>query len=117
MGSEEYFECLKGIDEFLLSNIGRGYVIDYCVSTLKKKNEEKLYRVYVTDALKAIVANTAHYVGPEGLVEAGITMKMRYAELIQEQKVSPKKKKETRTADDVIATIKRKLKRLGGKPS
>lgn len=32
---------------------GRGYVIDHLMSAHRAKQEERLYRVYVTDALKS----------------------------------------------------------------
>lgn len=120
MGADEYFECIKDINIFLLSNMERSYVIDYCVAALKKKREELLYRVYITDCLRAIAENTAHYVGTEGLVKAGMTMQGRYIDIAKENKVTkadkPKKEK-TKTADEVVETIKNKLKKLGSKSS
>ena len=35
--------------------LGRGYVIEHCISTFKALQEEKIYRVYVTDALRALL--------------------------------------------------------------
>jgi hypothetical protein len=113
MGSDEYFDCIKDINPIFLQYHGRGYVIDYCVSALKKKKEEFLYRTYVTDALQAIASNTAHYVG-----ESGIVMTSRYAEkalsLKENNKGKPKKEK-TITAEEVIDNLKNKLTRLGSK--
>ena len=121
MGAEQYFDCIRDINPNILSLYERGYVIDYCVSALKKKREEFIYRTYITDALQAIAANTAHYVGASGLVEAGMTMRSRYADIINTMndrhsgKDKKKEKEETRTADDVISNLKNKLKRLGSK--
>lgn len=120
MGADEYFECIKDINIFLLSNMGRSYVIDFCIAALKKKREELLYRVYITDCLKAIAENTAHYVGTTGLVKAGMTMQSRYADLVldkQNAKGKASQKEKTQTADEVVETIKNKLKKLGSKPS
>ena len=38
----------------MLEIFGRGYVIEHCISSFKKYNEEMTYRVYVTDLLKAL---------------------------------------------------------------
>lgn len=34
-------------------------MIDHCIAVLQKENEEKLYRIYITDSLKLISENTA----------------------------------------------------------
>lgn len=38
----------------MLELFGRGYVIEHCISSFQKYNEEMTYRVYVTDLLKAL---------------------------------------------------------------
>ena len=58
---------------------------------------EKAYRVYVTDCLRVLTENTAKYV-------QGNYVKMRYIEMIEP------KPEETRTADEIINGIKKKLK-------
>ncbi len=115
MGADEYFDLIKDINPIVLSYMGRGYVIDYCVSALKKKREDFLYRVYITDALKAIADNTAQYVGASGLVKAGTILNKRYAEIVIENDNKAKRleKEEVKTSEEVIETIKRKLKKLG----
>lgn len=55
-----------------------------------------VYRIYTTDALKVIAGNTAKYAG-------GSCMKARYADIIYPQP------EETRTAGEIIDSIKRKL--------
>ena len=55
---------------------GRGYVIEHCVSWLKKDSEEKAYRAYITDALKAITDNTGR------AVKNGVGMKSRFADMV-----------------------------------
>jgi hypothetical protein len=120
MGADEYFECIRDINPITLSFMERSYVIDFCIAALKKKREELLYRVYITDCLKAIAENTAHYVGTTGLVKAGMTMQSRYADLVldkQNTKGKAPQKEKTQTADEVVETIKNKLKKLGSKPS
>lgn len=41
----------------MLELYGRGYVIEHCISSFKKYNEEKTYRIYVTDLLRFMSAN------------------------------------------------------------
>lgn len=38
---------------------GRGYVIEHCISSFKKYNEEKTYRIYVTDLLRHLSGNNS----------------------------------------------------------
>lgn len=54
MGADEYFEGLKTINLDLLEIMGRRYVIEHCISAFRAKQEEKMFRVYVTDALRAL---------------------------------------------------------------
>lgn len=68
---------------------------------LKKQMQEKAYRIYVTDALKAITENTAKYAG-------GSYIKARYLNL------EDQRPKETRTPDEIIGKMKDKIARIGG---
>lgn len=71
-------------------------MIDHCVSAFRKEQEEKAYRIYVTDGIKAIVENTAKFAG-------GTIIKERYINLVKP------KKEETRTTKDIIDGIKKKF--------
>ena len=66
--------------------------MEHCVSAFKVKQEEKAYRIYVTDSLKAI-SEGKHLVG-------------RYADIILPQK------EETRDAEEIKSDILNKLKEL-----
>ena len=68
---------------------------------LKKQMREKAYRIYVTDALKAITENTAKYAG-------GSYTKARYLDL------EDQRPEETRTPDEIIGKMKDKIARIGG---
>lgn len=68
---------------------------------LKKQAQEKAYRIYVTDALKAIAENTAKYAG-------GSYMKNRYYDFENPKPV------ETRTGNEIIYQMKAKIARIGG---
>lgn len=64
----------------------------YCFARYKREQEEKVYRVYVTDALKITVENTAKFAG-------GSYIKARYIDIIEPKKV------DTRTGDEIVEDI------------
>ena len=68
--------------------MGSGYVIEHCVSALLERKKAEIYRVYVTDALRA-----------------AYKLDVRYADLWKPQ--------ETRTSEEIISTLKGKLAKLG----
>ena len=86
-----------GLSVELLQMIGKGYVIDHCVSLFKKKQEKKLYQIYVTDTLKLINDNIAKNFG-------GAMIKTKYSELTQTVK------EDNRTGDEVAREV---IGRLG----
>jgi len=79
--------------------MGIGYVIEHYIAFLKKEQHEKAYKCYVADALRIITENTAKANG-------GKYLQARYIDYIEP------KKEETRTADEVITSLKEKLRRL-----
>ena len=62
---------------------GRNYVIEHCVSEYLKRREEKLYRIYVTDALKAIAENTTHYLGANEVIDYGSSLSTRWIDVLE----------------------------------
>lgn len=100
MGGDVWFTLTEDIRLDLLELMGRGYVIDHCIASLRKRNRDIEYRVYITDALKAIVGNTARFAG-------GVELSRRYADYLM-----PHKK--NLTPSEVKAKIKGKI---GGKIS
>jgi hypothetical protein len=74
-------------------------VIDHCVSALKSKRDDELFRVYVTDALKSIAGNTARFNG-------GTEMNTRFKDILDPPE------EDDRTPDEIICSISEKLKRL-----
>jgi hypothetical protein len=88
----------------MLEVLGRGYVIEHCVSSLKLKNEEKAYRTYVTDTLMAIAENTTHFLGMNGVVDYGKTVKTRWIDILNPP---PKedKSEDNRPADEIVSDI------------
>ena len=47
----------------MIELMGAGYVVDYCISRYKHKQEEKIYRAYIADALMHICNNIANGIG------------------------------------------------------
>lgn len=65
-------------------------MIDHCIAAFQREREEKLYRVYVTDALMALVDNSARYVIPGvGPVDCGTHLTMRWQDMIREKQEDP----------------------------
>ena len=86
----------------MLELFGRGYVIDHCVSLLNKKGEDRAFKYYVTDTLRAI-ANILYKVhGGEGTL-----IETRYCDIINH-----KSEERTQSADEIIYSFQ---KRLGAK--
>lgn len=77
--------------------LGRGYVVQHCIAFFRKREEEKAFRVYVTDALRAITSNTANMFG-------GYTIASRYAELVGLIKA------DERSGDEIVADILERLR-------
>jgi hypothetical protein len=77
--------------------LGKGYIISHCVAFIKKEQEEQIFRLYITDALKILTENTAKMYG-------GASLTKRYADIIDMSKPV-----ETRTQEEIIDHIKRKL--------
>lgn len=86
--------------------IGPGYVIQHAVETLRREQKEHLYRVYVAETLRVIAHNTAKSAG------GGEYIKARYTDIIND--FDHPKPEETRTAREIIDTIRGKLAKLGG---
>lgn len=79
----------------MLDLFGSGYVIDHCISVFSTKQEEMLYRIYLTDALKVISENTAK------MVQEGKYLPKRYADLIEKKN----RKEDERTGDEIADEV------------
>ena len=86
--------------------LGKPYILDHCVNHLKKSSEETALKVYITDALKAVAENTGRF------VKGGMTMRRRFADVINNVPEESKEDSQKR-ADDIIARMKNKLAKLG----
>lgn len=78
--------------------MGRGYVIEHCVSTLNAIRKEDNYRVYLTEVLRTISKGV------------GYEIKLGYADLLE--KAENGKEEDERTPDEIIDTIKAKAEMI-----
>lgn len=84
----------------MLDLMGKGYIIQHCVALTSEKTKEKIFKIYITDALRAIAENTAKQYG-------GKVMNLRFADLISEEKHEEKQP----TEDEIISGLKAKLRK------
>jgi hypothetical protein len=80
----------------LLDLFGKGYVVDHCIAFFQKQKRQEELEYYITDTLMYIAQNTAN-------ISGGKVPKNRFYEIMN------RKPEETRTAQDIINNIKRKL--------
>lgn len=88
----------------MLDLMGRGYVLEHCSMYLRKEQDVKALRIYVTDALKTIADNTSR------MVSGGVTLKSRYVEWAEQLK-APREPVESSEA--IINRIKGRISALG----
>lgn len=77
-------------------------MIEHCISAFSKSQEEKAFRIYLTDALKVISENSAG-------VEQRTAMAKRWIDLIDVNTTQEPEK--ARSADEIIADFKNRLNR------
>lgn len=90
---------MESLNFDLLEIMGIGYVIEHYIAFFQKEQRERMFKAYITDALRLITENTAKQVG-------GSYLTARYADIIEP------KKEEKRTANEIIVDLKEKLRRL-----
>ena len=76
---------------------------------MRKQTEDKLFRVYMTDGLKAIADNSAK------LVKEGVSLKSRYIEIIEGIKPDEQPEKPKETGEQIINRITSGLNALAKK--
>lgn len=82
----------------------------YVSSVIDKKNNDDIYRFYVTNALKILTTNTAKFAGGSELVKT-------YAEIIAPKSAEDEAEQERENneqAQDVIAMMKNKIGKMRG---
>lgn len=103
MGADRYGRALTAVDLSKAEFYGDKYISDSIVTSILAETREKQYQYYVTDALKAIVENTAK--------GGGITLNMRYCDWIEQPSEEEQPK---HTPEEVKATVIDEFKRLRG---
>lgn len=74
---------------------------------MRKQAEDRLFRAYLTDGLKAIADNTA------ALHPKGVSIKSRYIEIIDGIKQDEQSEKPKETAEQIIERISTGINKLG----
>ena len=86
----------SGLNVELIEILGKGYIVEHCIALYNSREEERLYRVYVTDLLTGIF-NRLTPSGAEPLTA-------RYADCLQ----YARPKKVEKTGDEIAAEIIKK---------
>ena len=91
----------------MLEILGKPYIIDHCYNYLKVQSEETALKVYMTDAIKAVVENTGR------LSKEGVVMRKRFADIINDVPDEDKNEDNNKKANSIKERIKSKLAKLG----
>lgn len=74
-----------------------------------------MYRVYITDALKAIADNGTHHVTPGfGSADYGTSIKIRWADILQQKNTTHEQKQDDRTCEEIVTDMWARIKKGGG---
>ena len=85
----------SGLSLELLDMIGRGYVVEHCVSSFNKRQKELAFQIYVTDTLKSIDEKLFNTFG-------GTAYKDRFIDRITSEK------KPVKSGDEIAAEVIKK---------
>lgn len=67
--------------------------------------EERIYRVYVTDALMTIAENTATHLGLDGPVEYGGKMTNRWVDIVEKREPHVEPPEDDRPCAEIVSGI------------
>ena len=95
----------------MLELFGADYVIDHVLIEIKKLNEEKSYKVYISDALRAIVNNSAQIAVEQRFY---ILLQKRWIEIITPQE-TPQEIDDPRTCEEIVNDMWKRIKGKGEK--
>lgn len=78
-------------------------MIDHCMSAFAEYSKDLAFRIYITDGLKVISENTAHFAG-------GSSLQLRWFDLINPEPEEEKEEvQDLRSCDDIVNSIWRKI--------
>lgn len=91
--------------------------MDYLISAFKKEQEEKSFRVYVTDCLQVLTSNTVHHATFNGVVEYGSKIKERWVDLLENKKAQPvpEQKEDPRPCTEIAEDMWKRINRKAEK--
>ena len=81
----------------MLELLGSGYVIEHCTLAFLQNKKQQSYQYYIAECLRIISENTAKFGG-------GSYVQVKIQDVLEPKPV------DNRTADDVIESIRNKLK-------
>ena len=85
-------------------------MIEHCIAAFQLYNEEKLFRVYITDALKAIADNTTVFLVPGvGQIDCGTRILKRWIELEDNAKKEVKKE-DPRSCGEIVEDMWKRIR-------
>ena len=84
-GADGYFRAIEEIKLDLLEIMGKGYVIEHCISFFQKENRQKTYQYYVTDLLCGIAR------------KQGLNISERFRDLVEPKRLRVILRKSYRT--------------------
>lgn len=95
----------------MLTLFGIDYIIDHVLAEIKKQNEEKAYKIYITDSLRAITNNIAQEASQERYYSI---MPMRWIDII-DARDEPQEQEDPRSCEEIAADIWKKIRGKGEK--
>lgn len=100
MGADRYGNALTAVDVKKAEFYGDSYITNNIIAVLKAEINEKQYRYYITDVLKAI--------------SNGASVDTRYYDLVESNETSAQESQEELSPEEVKSQIIEEFKRLGG---
>lgn len=94
----------------MLELFGADYVIDHVLIEIKRLNEEKSYKIYISDALHAVVNNSAQVAAEQ---RSYISIKKRWIDVITPQKHS-QKVDDSRSCKEIVSDMWKRIRKKGG---
>lgn len=73
-------------------------MIDHCMSAFTEYNKDLAFRIYITDGIKVISENTAHFAG-------GSSLQLRWYDLVNSAPEEEEPKQDTRSCEEIVDSI------------
>lgn len=94
----------------MLELFGADYVIDHVLIEIKRLNEEKSYKIYISDALHALVNNSAQVAVEQ---RSYISIKKRWIDVVISKR-SPQKVDDPRSCKEIVSDMWKRIRGKGG---